>query len=98
MTIDAEQAPPYDVVAEETIDRIRALTAHEAAEILNDGMFWDNEGPGFSCSEAEALGALMYQAGIPGDRVVDLIVTGHGQPGCSEDAGDDHWHTPRRGA
>jgi hypothetical protein len=92
---DIDQAPPYDVVAEDTKDRVVHLSPREAAEVLDDGMFWDNEGPGFSCREAEALGALLWHAGVDIDRVVDLIVTGHGQPDRSEFEGDDHWHTPK---
>lgn len=91
---ECDCAPAKDVVIEETIERLRFITAPEAAEVLTDTWFWDQEGPGFTCREAEAIGALMMHAGIAVEVIADLIVTGHGQPGRSEDFGDDHWHEP----
>ena len=80
-----------DVVIADTRQRIIEMTNEEAVATMTDGMFWDMEGPGFSCTEAEALASLIYRAGGDIDTIVDLVITGHGQPGRSEDGGDLHW-------
>lgn len=93
MTTEVEPlAPCVTDVIDETIERIRALGTEEIVAALDDGMFWDQEGPGFSCTEAEALGALLYRAGVDIERCAELVVRGHGQCGRSEDEGDLHWH------
>lgn len=79
-----------DVYAD-TRERIIGMTNEDAVKAMTDSWFWDNEGPGFSCQEAEALASLVYRAGGDIDLIVDRVILGHGQPGRSEDEGDAHW-------
>lgn len=90
--MDPITPPELDDVRDETAERIKAMTHEEAIAALDDWMLWDQQMPGFSCTEAEALACLMYRAGVDLARCADLVVRGHGQPGRSEVEGDMHWH------
>jgi hypothetical protein len=93
-----EDPPPYELVLADTVDRItqlimgRARGESDILNVLTDGMWWVQQGPGCSCTEAEAIAAAAVLLGADIDVMADLVVTGHGQPDRSEEYGDDHWH------
>lgn len=83
-----------DECLDDTANRIQDVSVEAVLKVLTDGMLWYQEGPGFSCTEAEAIAAAAVMLGADLAEMAELVVDGHGSPDSnSEDEGDDHYHT-----
>lgn len=58
-------------------------------KVLTDGMFWENEGPAWTCLEAEAIAAAAVALGADEAEMAALVVSCHG---AGDDEGDMHYH------
>jgi hypothetical protein len=81
-----------DEILQDVEWRLSLITLEEILKVLTDPMFWENEGPAWSCTEAEAIAAAAVHLGASTFTMSTLVVDGHGQPARSEDEGDLHYH------